>query len=203
MKRSLAATLVFLVASLGLTGGCAPLPEENRGAATGAIIGAATGAVIGAEVAGEGSRTQGAIIGGLVGALLGSAIGSYDDNRRNGDEPFDAGQDGTAEVKVKLREVSVTPAKADPGDRVDLGATYTIKAQYGHPRVAVTEIREIRYKGDLVGNPEISLTRTPGTYDSNVPLFLSRTAKPGTYRVTTIIKTPSGSASKESSFTVR
>jgi uncharacterized protein YcfJ len=53
--------------------GCAAVPEEHKGAATGAATGVIAGGLLGAHCA----NTAMAILGGLVGALVGGAIGHY------------------------------------------------------------------------------------------------------------------------------
>lgn len=205
MRTQLVGTLALLALILGFQGGCATVTEEHQGAATGAGIGAATGALAGAVLAGDGSRTQGAIIGGLAGALVGGVIGNYTvDQKRNAEDTSNRyGYDSSAGVLTRIENTSISPASIYPGDRVDLKATYALMAPQSDTRIAVTEIREIRFNGELVGKPEVSTTRIAGTYDSNVPLFLANDAKRGTYQVITTIKAQESSDSRESSFTVR
>jgi hypothetical protein len=61
----------------------------------------------------------------------------------------------------------------------------------------------VRFEGELVGNPEVTVSHKPGTYTSSVPLFLPGDARKGTYRVVSTIRTENGKDSRESSFTVR
>ena len=205
MKNHLVGSLVILALIVGLQGGCAPLSEEHKGATTGAGIGAATGAVAGAVLAGEGSRTQGALIGGLAGALVGGVIGNYTvDKKKDAEETANQyGYNSTAGVLTRIESTSISPANIYPGDRVDLKATYALMAPQIDTRIAVTEIREIRFNGELVGRPEVNTTHIAGTYESNVPLYLADDAKRGTYQVVTTIKTQYSSDSRETSFTVR
>jgi len=80
---SIAVILTFLTGIFG----CASLPEEHKGAATGAGIGAVTGAVAGTLLGAKGAKTEMAILGGLAGALAGGAIGHYAyDQKRTKDE---------------------------------------------------------------------------------------------------------------------
>lgn len=205
MKKHIIETLAMLVLILSVQGGCATLPEEHKGATTGAGIGAATGALAGAVLAGEGSRTQGAILGGLAGALIGGVIGNYTvDQKRNAEDTSNRyGYQSSAGVLIRIESTSISPASIYPGDRVDLKASYALMAPQRDTRIAVTEIREIRFNGELVGKPEVSATHIPGTYDSNVPLFLANDAKRGTYQVITTVRTSESSDSRETSFTVR
>jgi len=202
MRKHIIGIVVLLVYILS---GCATVSEEHKGAATGAGIGAATGALAGAVLAGGGSRTQGAIIGGLAGALVGGVIGNYSvDQKRNADDTANRyGYQTSSGNMIRIESTSVSPASIYPGDRVDLKATYAVMAPQSDTRVAVTEIREIRFNGELVGKPEVSVTHIPGTYESNIPLFLASDAKRGTYQVITSIKTQDGSDSRETTFTVR
>lgn len=205
MKKQIVNTLAILALILGFQGGCTTFPEEHKGAATGAGIGAATGAVAGALLAGEGSRTQGALLGGLAGALVGGVIGNYtvDKKKSAEDTTNQYGYDPSAGVVVRIESTSISPADIYPGNRVDLRATYALMAPQSDTRIAVTETREIRFNGQLVGRPEVGTTHIPGTYDSNVPLFLANDAKRGTYQVITTIKAQDRSDARETSFTVR
>jgi len=188
-----------------LLSGCATIPEEHQGATTGAGIGAATGAVAGALLAGDGSRTQGALLGGLAGALVGGAVGNYtvDQKRDAADTSNRYDYNPSAGVLVRIESTSISPERVYPGDRVDLRATYAVMAPQSNSRIAVTEIREIRFNGALVGNPQINTDHIAGTYDSTVPLFLSNDAKRGTYQVITTITTQESRDSREASFIVR
>ncbi len=205
MKTHFARTFLLFVLVLNLLGGCASIPEEHKGATTGAGIGAATGALAGAMLAGDGSRTQGALLGGLAGALIGGVIGNYtvDQKRDASDTSNRYDYNASAGVLVRIESTSISPDRVYPGDRVDLRATYAVMAPQSNSRIAVTEIREIRFNGELVGNPQISTDHIAGTYDSNVPLFLANDAKRGTYQVITTIRTQESSDSREASFVVR
>lgn len=186
-------------------GSCSTIPEEHKGAAAGAGIGAATGALAGAVLAGEGSRTQGALIGGLVGGLLGGVIGNYtvDQKKSAEDTASHYNYQSSAGITIRIESTSVSPVSVKPGEKVDLLCTYAVMAPQANSQVALTETREIRFNNDLVGKPEVTSTRTPGTYSSNVPLFLPADAKSGTYKVITTIRSETSSDSREVSFTVR
>jgi hypothetical protein len=67
---------------------------------------------------------------------------------------------------------------------------------------ASTGTLEITHNGRTVGNPEVRVARPDGTYESNIPLQLPKTADPGEYRVRMTVKTPKGSDSKETAFRV-
>lgn len=205
MKTRIFRRFLLLALVLGLLGGCANIPEEHKGATTGAGIGAASGALAGAFLGGEGSRTQGALLGGLAGALVGGVIGNYtvDQKRDASDTSNRYDYNPSAGVLVRIESTSISPDRVYPGDRVDLRATYAVMAPQSNSRIAVTEIREIRFNGELVGNPQVNTDHIAGTYDSNVPLFLAGDAKRGTYQVITTIKTQESSDSRETAFIVR
>lgn len=48
-------------------------------------------------------------------------------------------------------------------------------------KVAVTEIREITYKGELVGRPEVKVEHADGTYTTTVPLHWDARSRPDAY----------------------
>jgi hypothetical protein len=205
MKTNIINTFLLIALLLGSLSGCATLPEEHKGAATGAGIGAATGALAGAMIAGDGSRTQGALLGGLAGALVGGVIGNYtvDQKRDAADTSNRYGYDTSTGIIVRIENTSISPNRVYPGDRVDLNATYAILAPRSNTMIDITESREIRFNGELVGKPEIRTSHVPGTYDSNVPLFLANNAQRGTYQVITTIRTQDSSDARETTFTVR
>lgn len=201
MKYKLVAIVTILIfLSVGLFG-CASIPEEHKGAATGAAVGGATGVLAGAVL---GQSAKGAIIGGLAGALVGGLIGHYAYDQKKTKEETDQKYAYQPSMGAMLRIEAVTakPSVAKPGEKVDLNATYAVLA----PTVTdinITETREIRMGGELVGKPEVNVTRGGGTYSSTVPLFLPSDAKPGTYTVLTTIQTENAKDSRETSFTVK
>ena len=180
--------------------GCAAVPEEHKGAATGAGIGAATGAVAGGLI---GGHAESAVIGGLLGALVGGAIGHYAvDQKRTAQETNSRYNYQSSNASVRIEDTSAYPASANAGDKVDLRATYAVLG-VSSGDVEIVEKREITHAGQVVGNPEVRVTRAGGTYQSVVPLYLSSDARPGTYTVRTTIIAGNSSDSRETSFHVR
>jgi surface antigen len=204
MKMRIAAMITLTVFMLGASG-CATIPEEHKGAATGAGLGGAAGAVAGAVLAGEGSRTQGALIGGLAGALLGGVIGNYTvDKKKTAQETSTKyAYDRSAGIVVRIETATATPAIVSPGGTATLEASYAVMAPSSDTQVVITESREVTLNGELVGNPEVNVNHTAGTYSTSVPLILPIDAKKGKYRVITTIKSAVGKDSRESSFTVQ
>ncbi|OGP69042.1 MAG: hypothetical protein A2170_06165 [Deltaproteobacteria bacterium RBG_13_53_10] len=192
---------VALLVSLVFFSGCAST-SEHKGAAVGAGAGAAAGAIAGAL---SGHGATGAIVGGLIGALVGGAIGHY-----AYDKPKEREQ--TAKVYnynpsqgpvLTIENAVVSPATASPGDLVDLKMTYAVLNPSKDAETKITEIREITHNGELVGKPEITVTRTDGTYNSTVPLRLPTNTPKGEYRVKTMIQSANAKDTKEVRFTVR
>ena len=197
---SLIIILTFLAGSLG----CASIPEEHKGAATGAGIGAATGTVAGALLGSKGAKTEMAIVGGLLGALAGGAIGHYAyDQKRTKEETAQKYNYKPSEgTLIRIEDVSVSPSVAKPGDKVDMKMTYAVLGVAANKELEIAEIREIRYQGELYGKPEIQVSRNDGTYSSSIPLTLPKDAKKGKYSVTMTVKGAAASDSKEVSFQV-
>lgn len=193
-----------MIAFVSLTG-CETLPtvsDEHKGAATGAGIGAATGAVLGAVV---GKDAKGAVIGGLVGALVGGVIGHYyyDQRRSENDTAKKYGYDASQGTLLKIEDAAATPRIAEPGGTVELKMTYAFLSDQKDVQHEVVEKREIRLGGELVGNPEVTMQRSGGTFTSSVPLTLPETAKKGLYIVTFKVKSGKVSDEMQTSFTVR
>jgi surface antigen len=185
--------------------GCAAVSEEHKGAATGAGIGAATGAVAGALLGSKGAKTEMAILGGLAGALVGGAIGHYAyDTQRTREETAQTYQyQSSMGTMIRIEDVSTIPDTVKAGDRVDLNVTYAVLDTAPESNIDVVEIREIRFDGELVGRPEVTVTRRGGTYTSTVPVYLPSNAKAGKYRVLITVQSQTAKDSREMSFTVK
>jgi len=188
---------VFLVVT-----SCASVPEEHKGAATGAGVGAATGAVLGAVI---GRDVSGAVIGGLLGALVGGVIGHYysDQKKTRNETASQYGYRSTQGNMLRLEEASVVPQTVSPGSTVEMKMTYAVLTPAETTEVRVIEKREIRHNGELVGNPEVTVTHKGGTYTSSIPLTLPADAKKGLYVVTNTVQSGTLSEQLQSAFTVR
>jgi len=178
------------------------IPEEHKGAATGVGIGAAAGALLGVVV---GDDAKSAVLGGLIGALVGGVIGHYyyDQKRTETETVNRYGYDPSKGPMLKIEDASVVPQVVSPGSKVDLSMTYAVLTPYTGAQLALTEMREIRQNGVLVGNPQVKVTRTAGTYTASIPLTLPADAKKGLYIVTYTVKSDKASDELQSSFTVK
>jgi len=198
---SIIAILTFLTGVFG----CASLPEEHKGAATGAGVGAATGAVAGALLGSKGSKTEMAILGGLAGALAGGLIGhyAYDQKRTKDETAKKYNYDPSQGKLIRIEDVSVVPATVSPGDTIELKMTYALLGIGSGKEADITEIREIRYEGEIFGKPQINVSRADGTYSTSIPVTLPSDAKKGKYNVITTVQSSYASDSKEVSFQIR
>ena len=198
---SIIAILTFLTGVFG----CASLPEEHKGAATGAGVGAATGAVAGALLGSKGSKTEMAILGGLAGALAGGLIGhyAYDQKRTKDETAKKYNYDPSQGKLIRIEDVSVVPATVSPGDTIELKMTYALLGIGSGKEADITEIREIRYEGEIFGKPQINVSRADGTYSTSIPITLPYDAKKGKYNVITTVQSSYASDSKEVSFQIR
>ena len=195
--------IAFLTVSVFLiVTSCASVPEEHKGAATGAGIGAATGAVLGAVI---GHDTKSAVIGGVLGALVGGAIGHYySDQKKTRTETADQyGYRSAQGPMLRVEDASVVPQTLSPGGTVEMKMTYAVLTPAETTELNVTEKREIRLNGELVGNPQVSIVRKGGTYTSSIPLTLPAGAKKGLYVVTNTVQSGNLSEQIQSAFTVR
>ena len=204
MYRRIISVAVIVMFLTGIFG-CASIPEEHKGAATGAGVGAATGALAGALLGSSGAKTEMAIVGGLLGALAGGAIGHYAyDQKRTKDETakkYDyKPSEGTV---IRIEDVSISPSVAKPGDKVAMKMTYAVLGVATGKELEITETREIRYQGEMYGKPQISVSRSDGTYSSSIPLTLPTDAKKGKYSVIMTVQGPTVSDSKETSFQIQ
>lgn len=205
--RSRAVALLVIAAFGAMVGavGCQSIPEERRGAVTGAGVGAATGTLAGAVLGSEGAKTETAIIGGLVGALVGGAIGHYAVDQRRDRQTTEQqyNYQPSAGTVVRIENAAATPSTVRPGETVNMEATYAVLTPSPGGAVNVTETREIRRQGALIGNPQVTVNRTGGTYTSSVPLILPPNAQSGDYVVATTVQSGNARDTRETRFTVR
>lgn len=204
MKVKIISIVTILSFIFGIFG-CATVPEEHKGAATGAAVGGATGALAGGLLAHSGAKTETAILGGLAGALVGGLIGHYAyDAKRSRDETAQKySYQSSMGTMVRIEDVSLTPSTVKPGGKVDLQVTYAVLGASPDSEINITEVREIKQAGELVGKPEVNVIRGGGTYSSAVPVFLPSNAKKGTYSVVTTVQSQTAKDSREMFFTVK
>lgn len=203
-SRRILALLVCITFPAALIAGCAAVQESPKtatGAAVGGLGGAALGAAIGAAAGRPGT---GALIGGLTGILAGGLIGAYYD-RQDRTRPATAqayNYQPSQGALVRIERVEATPRTVYAGQSVNLGVTYAIIDPNPARMIRVTEIREIRQNGNIVGNPTANIERQGGTYTSTIPLTLPSDARPGTYTVVTKVQSENASDATSTSFTV-
>jgi len=203
MVQKIVSLIVILTFLTGVFG-CTTFGEEHKGAATGAGIGAATGAVAGALLGSKGAKTEMAILGGLAGALAGGLIGHYAyDQKRTQDETAKKYNYNSAHGPLlRIEDVSVVPVTVKPGDTVEMKMTYALLGAGSGKEAAITETREIRYKGEMYGKPQVNVSRADGTYVTSIPITLPHDAEKGKYSVISTVQSPYASDSKEVSFQV-
>lgn len=203
-SRKITAVALIVLLPAGLLWGCATI-QENPKTATGAAVGAVGGAAVGAAIgAAAGRPGTGALIGGLAGVLAGGLIGAYLDRQDRTREATMVSHNYRPDQGTLLRieRVEAMPRSVAPGQKVNLSVTYAVIEPDPNRVVAITETREIRQNGNIVGNPSITVNRAGGTYTSTVPLTLPAGANPGTYNVITRVQAPNAADAVSTSFTV-
>jgi hypothetical protein len=212
MGRRLLALAVIVIFTISLAGcvteGGYYSPERSAGA--GALGGAATGAALGAIIgAATGSPATGAWVGAAAGGLVG-AVGGYlyaehrNSEVRSSQAAAQAYNYTPAQGSVvSIDRADASPAVAAPGQQENLGLTYTILTPSNQP-VSVTLVREVRYGGNLVGQPyQTTVTNYNGTYTDSVAYALPGNATPGTYSVTNRVVSSYGSSQRDAYFSVQ
>ncbi len=194
--------IILCLTLISLPLGCADVMEEHKGAAVGAGVGGAVGGVMGAVI---GHGTGAVVAGALAGALLGGAIGhfGYDQEKTREQTAKNYSYKESQGTVLRIENLAVTPATVDPGQRVDLKMTYAVLHDSPDTKITVTEIREITYKGELVGRPEVKVEQADGTYTTSVPLQLPPSAEKGTYKVKAMVESQYAKDAREITFTVR
>jgi hypothetical protein len=192
---------VLILISLIVFSGCSTL-EEHKGATVGAGAGAATGAVIGGLA---GRNVTGAVVGGLIGGLVGGAVGHYAYDRQKDREATarDLNYDPARGTILRIEDATVTPETIYAGEQVRIKLTYAVLNPRRDAQTKVVETREITHRGQVVGRPEITVTRLDGTYTSTIPVTLPRSAPPGEYVVTNIVQAGNLTDVREVHFRVR
>jgi len=197
MKVKLISVMV-MIAFCSTISGCSYV-EKHQSEAVGAGVGAGGGALIGGLLGG----TRGAIAGGLLGAIAGGVIGHYL-NKQTQTEQQTAQKynyQPSQGTMVTIEQNSVSPETVSPGGTVTLSTTYAVLTP-DHQEASVTETRKIEHNGNLVGNPQVTVNRTGGTYATSLPLQLPSNAAPGVYNVITTVRTTNASDTRETRFTV-
>jgi hypothetical protein len=182
-------------------------PERSAGA--GALGGAATGAALGSIIgAATGSAATGAWVGAAAGGLLGGVGGYLYAQHRNSEirSAQSAAQaynyQGQGNV-VSVDNATASPSSVRPGQQVNLGMNYTILTPSNTP-VNLTLQREVRYNGQLVGQPyQTTVTNANGTFSDTVGYSLPGNATPGNYTVTNRVSSAYGTSQRDSYFTVQ
>jgi outer membrane lipoprotein SlyB len=198
--KVIALVLCFTLVSLSI--GCSSIMEEHRGAAVGAGVGGAVGGIAGAVI---GHGTGAVVAGALIGALVGGVVGhfAYDQHKTREETASTYKYNESKGTVLSIEKAFTSPATVHPGEVVDLKVTYALITPSSGTKTKITEIREITYKGEMVGRPEVRVEHVDGTYTSTVPLRLPESAAKGTYRVKTMVESQTAKDTRETTFTVQ
>ena len=212
MSRKILALAIVLIFALALAG-CqteSGYYSPGRSAGAGALGGAATGAALGAIIgAATGAPATGAWVGAAAGGLLGGVGGYLYAEHRNSEIQS---QQAAAQAYnyqpsqgnvVSVDSADANPSVVSPGQQVNLEMTYTILTPSNVP-VSVTLVREVRYNGQVLGQPyQTTVSNANGTFSDSVAYSLPSNASPGNYSVTSRVVSSYGSSQREASFTVQ
>jgi outer membrane lipoprotein SlyB len=211
MARKFLALAVILVFSVSLAG-CVTESgyySPERSTAAGALGGAATGAAIGSIIgAATGSPATGAWVGAAAGGVLGAVGGYLYAEHRNSEIRSRQAAAQTYNYNpsqgnmVRVDSATANPSSVSPGQQVNLGMSYTILSPSNVP-TSVTLVREVRYGGNLVGQPyQTTVTNYNGTFSDTVAYSLPSNASRGTYTVTERVVSSYGTDQRDAYFTV-
>ena len=189
-------SVIFVAASSGCQ-----YARSHQGETVGAGVGAAAGTAAGLLLGGS---TRTIIAGGLLGAIAGGVIGHYvhKQNRSASETAQEYNYQASQGTVVSIEKDSAVPDVVKPGETVNLETTYALLIPKSDQEVTVTEEREIKHNGQLVGNPKVSVNRLGGTYSPTLPLHLPSNAAKGEYQVITKVMTSSASDLRTTSFRV-
>jgi len=195
-------SIVLCFALISFSAGCSTIMEEHRGAAVGTGVGGAVGGIAGAVI---GHGTGAVVAGALIGALLGGVVGhfAYDQQKTREQTAQTYKYQSSQGSVLTIENAYASPPTVRPGDVVDLKMTYAVLNPSPDAKTRITEIREISYRGELVGRPEVKVEQGDGTYTTTVPLRLPSNAGRGTYRVKSMLESPNARDTRETTFTVQ
>jgi outer membrane lipoprotein SlyB len=205
MKKPIAG-IAALVAVIFLFSACAT-ERQSEYTATGTGIGAVTGAALGAILGSFGGHAgEGAVIGTIFGGLAGASIGNNEYHMQRSEElaarQYDYDEARARADLVRIEDAYADPKTVEPGDTVNLVSTFTVLTPYRRLAL-VHEVREVRNDtGEIIGKPEVTIRREGGTWTSSMPLKIPENARPGRYRVTTIVETDSAGDTRDFAFNV-
>jgi hypothetical protein len=177
-------SVIFVAASSGCQ-----YARSHQGETVGAGVGAAAGTAAGLLLGGS---TRTIIAGHYV----------HKQNRSASETAQEYNYQASQGTVVSIEKDSALPDVVKPGETVNLETTYALLIPKSDQEVTVTEEREIKHNGQLVGNPKVSVNRLGGTYSTTLPLHLPSNAAKGEYQVITKVMTSSASDLRTTSFRV-
>ena len=204
MKKRALAIFAAVILFAGIAG-CAT-EQESQYTATGAGVGAVTGGILGGVIGSlSGHAGEGVVIGSLFGGLAGASVGNNEYHLQRSEEAaaqrYAYNYDSERRDLLRIEDAVTSPKVVYPGEDVNLSMTYTILTPYHHDQL-VHEVREVRYKGRVIGRPEVTTRRPGGTWASSIPLRIPPDAETGTYKVRMVVETDNAGDTRETSFVV-
>ena len=205
MSRRFTAVFVSAAFAAFLVTGCAT-EREAQYTATGAGIGAVTGAILGAALGSLGGDAgEGAVIGSIFGGLAGASIGHNEYHLHRSEEEaaryYSYRYDREVRDLLRIEDAYARPGRVYAGDEVQLTMTYTLLTPYRSADL-VHEVREVRYRGQIIGRPSVRIHRDGGTWTSTMPVRIPPDAEPGVYEVLAIAETDNAGDTRSFTFNV-
>ncbi|HPD17861.1 MAG TPA: glycine zipper domain-containing protein [Planctomycetota bacterium] len=193
---------VLCVAALA-SQGCGWI-RDNPKTVTGAAIGAAAGGALGYAVSGHHRRGRAVIGGALIGALAGGIIGNMMERRdREAAATNQAYNYAPAQgTRVEVAGALVDPAATTPGGTVNLQVTYAVMAPNDQTAVPLVETRVVTFNGTKVAELTSNVSRTPGTYTTQVPIQLRADTPKGQYQLDVVVAGAGAQGQRSATFVV-
>ncbi len=184
--------LIVVAAFFAVIPGCALVQEKQRGEAA-------------KGVEQKEVRTETTAMGGYLGKLSGGMIGHYaNDKKKTKEETAKKYKYRPSQgIVARIENASVVPHEVKAGQTVEVRMTYAVLGTTPRRELTVTETREIRYKGEIIGKPVVHLACEDGTYFSTVPVTLPPDTRKGKYNVVMTVQTHKVSSSKEAFFYIK
>lgn len=199
MRRKKWFTGVSMMVCLGLAlAGC---ETAGGSAGTGALVGGALGAIIGNQ---SGHAGEGALIGAALGGLAGWGIHAARNRQlKNAQQTYqDYNYKNDDGFKLDMRGASVSPGTVAPGQSVTTKYEY---ATMGTGNGVDIEQRRVLKKNNeqLVELEREVISRTDGTWESEMEFGVPKNATPGTYVVSHGVKAGNSAYDRDITFDVK
>jgi len=189
---------VLCLVALALQG-CGWIREHQK-TIIGTGLGAAAGAGMGYVVGGKRGAVGGALVGALAGGIIGNMMERKDREAAATNQAYSYAP--TQGTRVEVAGALADPAATTPGGTVNLQVTYAVMAPNDQTAVPLVETRVVTFNGTKVAELTSNVSRTPGTYTTQVPIQLRADTPKGQYQLDVVVAGAGAQGQRSATFVV-